>query len=107
MRTLVLQNCATESIGRYERYLTDQQLPFDTLPAYAGAAFPPVEHYDAFIVGGTPIAAYEADRHPFLKEECRYLEGVLRSGKPCLGICCGGQLLAQLLGARVVRNPVM
>ena len=107
MRALVIQNCETESIGRYERYLLDNGIPHDTVHAYRSDDLPPHEPYDAFIVGGTPISANEADQHPFLSKECRYLEEILRSQKPCLGICCGGQLLAQLLGARVVRNPVM
>ena len=51
-----------------------------------------------------PAAAYAIDEQSYLKEEWRYLEGVVDAGMPCLGICFGGQLLARVLGAEVRPN---
>ncbi|MFQ5795760.1 MAG: type 1 glutamine amidotransferase [Candidatus Bipolaricaulia bacterium] len=107
MRVLIIQNCATERVGLYEQYLIDHHIDYEVFHAYHGERFPQMRRYDAFIVGGTPISAYEVHRHPFLRREWRYLKNVVRADAPYFGICFGGQLLARLLGAQVRRNPRM
>ena len=108
MRILVIQNDRTECLGLYEEYLKEKQIEHRVLHAYRlgpDESFPPTEEFDAFIVGPTPISANDTDRHLFLAKEWGYLNEVIRSGKPCLGVCCGGQMLARRLGARVVTSP--
>lgn len=107
LKVLVIQNCATEDVGLYEQYLIDRQINYEVLHPYNGSRFPWIRGYDAFLVGGTPISAYQYQRHSFLRREWRYLKRILKSNKPLFGICCGGQLLARLLGAKVRKNPVM
>jgi GMP synthase (glutamine-hydrolysing) len=53
------------------------------------------------IVLGGPMAAYEAQRYPFLATEAGLIERAMTAGRPVLGICLGAQLIAQVLGARV------
>ena len=67
--------------------------------------FPSSNDYDAFIIGPTPISANYLEKHKFLKKECNFLEKVIKSQKPVLGVCCGGQILAKRLGAPVVKSP--
>ena len=108
MRVLVIQNDRTEDLGLYEEYLEEKQIKHRILHAYRfgpDESFPSTEDFDAFIVGATPISANDTDRHPFLVREWEYLGEVIESGKPCLGVCCGGQMLARRLSARVVRSP--
>lgn len=107
LKVLVIQNCATEDVGLYEQYLIDRQINYEMLHPYNGSRFPWIRGYDAFLVGGAPISAYQYQRHSFLRREWRYLKTILKSNKPLFGICCGGQLLARLLGAKVRKNPVM
>ena len=107
MGILFIQNCRTEDIGLYEYCVRDCNIKYQVHHAYTGMKFPPLDRFEAFIVGGTPISIYDADRHDFLKEEITYLKAVVRRDKPCLGICAGAQLLAKLLGAEVKKNPVM
>ena len=59
---------------------------------------------DLLVVLGGPIGAYEEEPYAFLNDELRVIEKRLRVGKPVLGICLGGQLLARALGARVYRG---
>jgi GMP synthase-like glutamine amidotransferase len=68
-------------------------------------AFPSTNDYDAFIIGPTPISANSVEQHGFLRKEWCFLREVIKSGKPCLGVCCGGQMLAKRLGAKVRRSP--
>jgi GMP synthase-like glutamine amidotransferase len=104
MRVLVVQNCAPEGAGLYERFLRDRAVVHDVFHAYRQPAFPSPDLYDACVIGGTPIAAYHVHRHAFLRAEWLFVEALLNAGKPCLGICFGGQLLARLLRARVYRH---
>jgi len=106
MKVLVIQNCKTESIGLYEEYLKEKGIDYYVFPAFTGKRFPSIKQFDAFIVGGTAIAAYEIHKYRFLRNEWRYLKKVIQLNKLYLGICFGGQLLARMLGAKVRRNPV-
>jgi len=101
MKILSIQNCSAEGFGRYERYVLERGVELQVVHAYRDEPLPVAKGFDAILVGGTPISAYAAHEHPFLGRECEYLRLAVSSGRACLGICCGGQILAQLLGARV------
>ena len=101
MKILAIQNCEIEGFGLYELYLLDREIDYRVVHAYRDRTLPPVEAFDAILIGSTPISAYAAGEYPFLQRECEYLQRALAAGKPCLGICCGAQILAQLLGAQV------
>jgi GMP synthase (glutamine-hydrolysing) len=106
-RVLILQNCPIEEIGLYETRLRELGIIHHTLHPYAGESFPPLDRYDAIIVGGTPVSVNQIGSHRFLLKEGRFLKRALSRGKHILGICFGAQLLARLLGAVVTRNPVL
>jgi len=106
-RVLIIQNDPPETLGLYEQYLREKT---DLTIIYAynlkpGQTFPPVEQFTHFIIGPTPINANNALNHEFLRKEWIYLQAIINSRKPCLGVCCGGQMLALLLGGEVVRSP--
>jgi GMP synthase-like glutamine amidotransferase len=108
VRVLILQNDQTESLGFYEQCLEDKDIEHRVLHAYRlkpDEPFPPVRSFDAFIVGPTPISANDVHERPFLAKEWGYLGEIIESAKPCLGVCCGGQMLARRLGARVTSSP--
>jgi GMP synthase (glutamine-hydrolysing) len=48
---------------------------------------------------------YEKGRFPYLQAEEDFVGMALRAGRPVMGICLGAQMLAQVLGAKVFRNP--
>jgi GMP synthase (glutamine-hydrolysing) len=56
---------------------------------------------DLLVVLGGPIGAEDDEQYPFLKGEATLIERQLRKGRPLLGICLGGRLMARVLGARV------
>lgn len=107
MRILAIQNCPVEGFGLYAHRLLDRRVDFTVVHAYAGDPMPLLEAVDAVLVGGTPISAYEIQKPAFLRKEIQYVAGAIQAGKPCLGICFGAQILAQILGARVRKSEQM
>ena len=108
MRVLIVQNDETESLGLYEKILSEEGIDLQVLHAYgleSEAPFPLVDDFDAFIIGPTPISANDVENHDFLRREWSFLGEIVESRKPTLGVCCGGQMLAKLLGGLVTRSP--
>ena len=58
----------------------------------------------AIVYGGAESANDDATK-PYLRTELDWIERWLETGKPFLGICLGGQMLARVLGARVDPHP--
>jgi GMP synthase (glutamine-hydrolysing) len=65
----------------------------------------PLESYDAVLVFGGAMHADHDDAHPWLVPETRWLEQLLASGTPVLGVCLGVQLLARAAGTWVGPMP--
>lgn len=70
------------------------------LALYAGAPLPSVDAVDAVVSLGGHMGAYDADEYPYLTEEKEFLAAAVAEGVPVLGLCLGGQLLADALGGR-------
>lgn len=61
----------------------------------------PPEEYDGVAVFGGDMAVVDEEDYPFLRREKEQLRNLLAAGTPVLGVCLGGQLLADVAGARV------
>ena len=75
-------------------------------PLYAGAVPPALDEIDWLVVMGGPMNIYETDRYPWLAAEQAYIRAAISAGKRVLGVCLGAQLIADVLGGPVTRNPV-
>jgi GMP synthase-like glutamine amidotransferase len=63
---------------------------------------PDLNSIDWLIVMGGPMGIHEHDKYPWLVGEKTYIRQAIEAGKVVLGICLGAQLIADVLGARVV-----
>jgi GMP synthase (glutamine-hydrolysing) len=61
--------------------------------------------YDAVLTLGGAMNADQRNRHPWLAEEDELLRELIERGKPLLGLCLGGQLVAGAASAAVGRAP--
>lgn len=59
----------------------------------------------ASVVYGGPFNVFEEEKHPFLREEARWITQCMGRGIPLLGICQGAQQIARVLGAEVGPKP--
>ena len=71
---------------------------------YVGEEFPPVDEFDAAVLSGGPMSVNDRGHsdYAFLVAVMKYIEALVDHSVPCLGICLGHQLLAAVLGGRVV-----
>lgn len=70
-----------------------------------GESLPELDSYDAAAVFGGKMSVNDCDTVlPALHEEIRWIRRSVEAGKPYLGICLGGQLLARAFGGTVTRH---
>lgn len=77
-------------------------LPSDTLLEIE--ALPQIEDVDLLIIMGGEMSVNDEVNYPWLKLEKRWIRRYLATGKPAIGLCLGGQLIASALGAAVNRH---
>src|SRR5918994_918133 len=78
---------------------------FGEFPVWAPGAEPPPPIPDALLVFGGSMHVDQSDVHRWLDGEKAFLREALGRGVPILGVCLGGQLLAEAAGARPHRMP--
>ncbi|NIM50528.1 MAG: hypothetical protein GTN62_09520 [Gemmatimonadales bacterium] len=103
MRILAIHSCDVEGFGLCEQYLIDHEVDYSVVHPYRDEYLPPAGEFDAILIGGTPMAAYDLRQRQFLQDESAYLQRALRLQVPCLGVRFGAQILAMILGADVRR----
>lgn len=105
MKVLVIQHVPAEGLGALDEFLTERNWEIDVKSE--GADIPSdLDDYNALIVLGGPMGAYEEDIYPYLRTVQDLVREAAQKHLPVLGICLGAQLIAQALGAKVGPNPV-
>lgn len=66
---------------------------------------PSFASFDLLIILGGPMSAYQDHEYPWLQSEKVFIREAVQLGKKVLGICLGAQMLAEVLGGKVYRNP--
>jgi GMP synthase-like glutamine amidotransferase len=96
----MIQHVACEGPGLLEQELINADWELDIrymdnpgtkLPDY-------LDDYQAFIILGGPMGAYEEGRYPYLFKVQEYVREAVLKHIPTVGICLGGQLIARALG---------
>lgn len=100
MLTLI-QNDPDVPPGSLLDVLAENQAPYRVISSFSGETFPSLDDVPAIIVLGGAMGVHEIDRYPYLVTVRSYIEEAVSRSIPLLGICLGGQLLAEALGAAV------
>ena len=67
--------------------------------------YPACETVDMLVLMGGPMDADDEVANPWLHAEKRFVADCIAAGHPVLGVCLGAQILAEVLGGEVRRNP--
>jgi GMP synthase-like glutamine amidotransferase len=100
MLTLI-QNDQEVPSGNLLEWLREYELPVRIIKPYTGEALPPLTDTAALIVLGGAMGVHDSSRFPYLLAVRSYIQQAVILEVPLLGICLGGQLLANALGAPV------
>src|SRR5579875_116873 len=103
-RVLAIQQIWDDPPGYLAELLAEHGIASDTVQAEQGPLPDTLEGYGALLVMGGPQHVGEEDRYPYLRQEQRLIRQAVEQDIPLLGICLGGQLLANVLGADVKRH---
>jgi GMP synthase-like glutamine amidotransferase len=100
-RALVITHTVSESPGTLSEWLPHAGVELDVVEPWNGATLPDRVDADALIVMGGPQQAYDDGSAPWLRQTKQLMRTATQDGLPVLGICLGGQLLAEAMGGRV------
>jgi GMP synthase (glutamine-hydrolysing) len=87
--------------GTFAEWLCEKQIPFQNIRPYAGDFLPVAASLSAVIVLGGAMGVHDTASFPFLLPLKSFITDCQELGVPYLGICLGGQLLADVLGAPI------
>lgn len=106
MKVHYLMHVPHEALGNMETWFVENGHTLTRTRLYRDEPLPDPNTFDWLVVMGGPMGVYDEHRHAWLEPEKRFIEAVLGRDIPVLGICLGAQLIAEVLGAKVRKNPV-
>jgi GMP synthase-like glutamine amidotransferase len=106
MRIHCLTHVPFEGPGFVGRWAEERGHRMAFTRLYAGDLLPAAADLDLLLVMGGPMNIYEHDPYPWLAAEKACIRAAIDAGKKALGICLGAQLVADVLGGPVTRNPL-
>ena len=103
-RVLVLQHIHENPAGRVGAILDEYEV-FYHLIRVGKDHLPDPTRYDAVVAQGGSAHVYDKHRYPSTVHEEAYLHQAIKQSIPYLGMCLGGQLLANAFKAEVKKLP--
>lgn len=105
MRLHYIQHVPFENPGSILPWADHNGFVVTCTRVFAEDTFPPQGVFDWLVVMGGPMNIYEEALYPWLADEKRFIKDAIEGGKVVIGLCLGGQLIADVLGGKVTRNP--
>jgi GMP synthase-like glutamine amidotransferase len=101
---LIIQNDPEVPPGNFTETIRRLKIHYRIVHPYAGETLPPLSEVSAAIVLGGAMGVHDTEEHPFLVRVKSFIRECVGWEIPFLGLCLGGQLLADLFGGRVTAN---
>jgi GMP synthase-like glutamine amidotransferase len=111
-RVHYFQHILGEGLGSPESWLARKQAVVTTTEFFklregeSNISLPYQDDVDLLIVMGGEMSVNDEDIYPWLIAEKQWIRRFIELGKPVVGLCLGGQLIASSLGALVKKNLV-
>lgn len=106
MQAHYLQHVPFEGLGSIEAWLQNIGYGISSTQFFNSEKLPEIENIDLLVVLGGPMSVNDEIEHAWLVTEKEFIRGVVKAGKPVLGICLGAQLIANSMGVEVFPNSV-
>lgn len=105
MKVHILQHTTSTTPGSTIDWLEAHQIPYSITKVFEpNANLPDIASFDFLIICGGEMDVDQEEKYPWLKAEKELIKKSLDQNKKVLGLCLGGQLMAQVLGARVGKH---
>lgn len=105
-KVLVLQHAEEEGLATFADFFSGRGWSIRTINLWESPLRLGDMNNAAVIISmGGPMNVYQADKHPYLKDEEEFMQKVMAKNIPLLGICLGAQMLAKSCGAAVTKAP--
>lgn len=104
MRIHVLQHSKNTPPGSVAEWAGIHDHSLEVIQVFDNEPLPNPSEVEFLIILGGPMNVDDIEEHPWLVPEKDFIRKVLAREKTCLGICLGGQLLAQVLGGNVRKH---
>ena len=106
MRIHYLQHVSFEDLGNIGVWAKEKGHSMTGTKLFANEVLPEMEEFDWLVIMGGPMNIYEEQEFPWLLKEKRFIAEAIRQNKTVIGVCLGAQLIADVIGGKVVKNPV-
>lgn len=97
-RLLVIQPDPNVPIGQFGPWLEESGVAIEVVRPFDGDHVPSQLDEDGLIVLGGDMSSLDDAEYSWLEDIRSLVRSVASDGRPALGICLGGQLMAQALG---------
>lgn len=104
MRLHYLQHVPFENPGSILNWARENGHRITSTQLYKNELLPKQQDFDWLVVMGGPMNIYDEKGYPWLVDEKAFIGETIASGKVIIGLCLGGQLIADVIGGKVTRN---
>ncbi len=104
MRIHYLQHVPFENPGTILAWAGQRQYPISCTKFYEKDSLPEQEAFDWLVIMGGPMNIYEEEQYPWLRQEKEFIRAAIHNNKIVIGLCLGAQLIADVIGGRVIKN---
>lgn len=105
MRIHYLQHVPFEALGSMRDFFDSlDHVEISCTKLYNNESLPAHDQYDWLIIMGGPMSVNDEAVLPWLRAEKLFIKNAIAANKMILGICLGAQLIAESLGASVIKN---
>lgn len=98
---VLVQHDSKVPAGTFAASLAGAGVAHQTVALYRDDPLPPLNSVSGVILLGGYMGVYQDRTYPYLQQSRDYIQAALIQQTPLLGLCLGGQLLAQTLKARI------